>query len=229
VTATQDIDLSTISTVQDLANALSAVPGLTAQVDSQGHLSLNTATGQGVALADMGVQVSGGGTSVSGYFGLDDVFTGASASDIALNTAIASDPNRLPTATLSTASGLAPGQIGVASGDTTNADALGQALSASQSFSAAGGFPAQTTSLTSYAASFVSSAAQLVSDSDSKASTSTATFNAAQGRLQNTTNVNSDEELANLSSLEQQYQANAQMIATVRTLFSALMTMMSTT
>jgi flagellar hook-associated protein 1 FlgK len=229
VTATQDIDLSGISTVQDLANALSAVPGLTAQVDSQGHLALSTASGQGVALADIGVQVTGGGTSVSGYFGLNDLFTGTGAGDIALNSAIASDPNRLPTATLSTASGLAAGQIGVASGDTSNADALSQALNAQQSFPAAGDFAAQTTSLTSYAASFVSSAAQLVSDSSAKASASEATFTAAQTRLQNTTNVNTDEELANLSNLEQQYQANAQMIATVRTLFSALMTMMSTT
>jgi flagellar hook-associated protein 1 FlgK len=52
-------------------------------------------------------------------------------------------------------------------------------------------------------------------------------FSTAQSRMQNLTNVNTDEELAQLTSLEQQYQANAQMITTVRALFSALMQMMA--
>ena len=91
---------------------------------------------------------------------------------------------------------------------------------------AAGSFPAQTTSLQSYAAAFVSSAANLISTASATSQTSEATFTAAQTRLQNLTTVNTNEELANLQTLEQQYQANAQMISTVRTMFSALMQMM---
>jgi flagellar hook-associated protein 1 FlgK len=227
VQATQDIDLSAMSTVQDLVSALNGVPGLTAQINAQGQLSLSTASGQGVALADIGASVQPDGQGVSAYFGLNDLFTGTGASDIAINAQVANDPARLPTAALSTASGLAAGATGVASADTTAADALNSALTTPRSFAAAGGFSAQTTSLQSYATAFVSSAAQKISDASDAASSSQATFQAAQTRLDNTTNVNVDEELANLQSLEQQYQANAQMIATVRTLFSALMTMMA--
>jgi flagellar hook-associated protein 1 FlgK len=225
--STQDIDLSTLATVGDLMSALNGVSGLTAQLDGQGHLSLATASGQGVALADLGASVSPNGGGVSAYFGLNSLFTGSSAADIAANTTMASDATRLPTATLSAASSLAAGAIAVASGDTSGSDALSKALGALQSFPAAGGFSAQTTSLSSYATAFVSSAAQRVSDASDTASASQATATAAQTRLQNLTNVNTDEELGNLQSLEQQYQANAQMIATVRTLFSALMTMMT--
>jgi flagellar hook-associated protein 1 FlgK len=52
-------------------------------------------------------------------------------------------------------------------------------------------------------------------------------FGAAQSRLQNFSNVNTDEELAQLTALEQQYQANAQMITTARALFDALQKMMA--
>jgi flagellar hook-associated protein 1 FlgK len=228
VQATQDIDLSGLSTVGDVVSALNAVPGLTAAVDSQRHLSLQTASGSGVSLLDVGASVGSGGQGVSAYFGLNNLFTGSGASDLAINPALAADPTKLPTGQLSAASGLAAGQTGVASADTSAADALAKALSGLQGFPAAGGFSAQTTSLQSYATAFMGRAAQIVSDASDAASSSQATFQAAQTRLDNTTNVNTDEELANLQSLEQQYQANAQMIATVRTLFSTLMTMMTT-
>jgi flagellar hook-associated protein 1 FlgK len=223
----QDIDLSGLSTVQDVVSALNGVPGLSAQINAQGQLTLSTASGQGVALADIGASIQPNGQGVSAYFGLNNLFNGTSASDIAVNAQIAGDPTKLPTAALSTASGLAAGAIGVASADTTAADALKSALTTSRSFAAAGGFSAQTTSLRSYATAFVSSAAQKISDGSDAASSSQSTYQAAQARLDNLTNVNVDEELANLQSLEQQYQANAQMIATVRTLFAALMTMMA--
>jgi flagellar hook-associated protein 1 FlgK len=229
VVATQDIDLSGISTVGDLVGALNGVPGLAAQIDGQGRLSLSTASGQGVALADIGAAVAPGGGGVSAFFGLNDLFTGSGAADIAVDPAIAADAAKLPTSSLSTAAGLAAGAVGVASADATGADALAKGLAGLQGFPAAGGFAAQSASLASYATAFVSSAAQLVADAADKADASQATFTAAQTRLQNLTNVNTDEELANLTSLEQQYQANAQMMATVRSLFSTLMTMMSAT
>jgi flagellar hook-associated protein 1 FlgK len=227
VQSVQDIDLSGLSTVQDVVSALNGVPGLSAQINAQGQLTLSTASGQGVALADIGASVQPNGQGVSAYFGLNNLFNGTSASDIAINAQVANDPTKLPTAALSTASGLAAGAIGVASADTTAADALSAALTKPRSFAAAGGFSAQTTSLQSYVTAFVSSAAQKIAGASDAASSSQATFQAAQTRLDNTTNVNVDEELANLQSLEQQYQANAQMIATVRTLFTALMTMMA--
>ncbi|MDB5447477.1 MAG: flgK [Phenylobacterium sp.] len=228
VVSTQDIDLSTCATVGDLVNALNGVPGLSAQIDSQGRMTLSaTNAGQGVALADLGAAVAPSGVGVSAYFGLNNLFSGADATDIAVSSAIAATPGNLPTGALNAAAGLAVGDIAVASADTSVADKLSSALSSPQGFAAAGGFAAQSVSPQTYAAAIVSSAATLVSDASARADSSQATFSAAQSQLQNLTNVNTDEELAQLTSLQQQYQANAQMITAERALFQALMTMMA--
>lgn len=228
VVSSTDLDLSSYSTVGDLVTALNGIPGLSAQLDSQGRLSLQaTDSTQGVALADMGASISPSGSGVSAFFGLNNLFSGSSASDIAVNTAIANAPDRLPTGALSTSGTLAVGDIAVASGDTTTSDALNAAFGAARTFTAAGNLPTQSTSLQSYATDFVSSAANVVSAASDAADASSAVFTTAQSRMQNFSNVNTDEELAQLTALQQQYQANAQMISTARTLFQTLVTMMS--
>jgi flagellar hook-associated protein 1 FlgK len=230
VVSSTDLDLSSYSTVDDLVTALNGIPGLSAQLDSQGRLSLQTSDAtQGVALADMSASVGPSATGVSAFFGLNNLFNGSSASDIVVNPAIANSPDRLPTGTLSTSSTLAVGDIAVASGDTTTSDALNTVFGTPRSFTAAGGMPTQSTSLQSYATDFVSSAANVVSSASSAADASSAVFSAAQSRLQNFSGVNTNEEMTQLSALQQQYQANAQMISTARTLFQTLVTMMNAT
>jgi flagellar hook-associated protein 1 FlgK len=230
--APTQIDLSALSgggtiTIQQLRDQLNTISGLDAEINSKGQLTISTTNGDGVALSG-GTLASASATaapsSVSGYFGLNDIFTGSGAADIAVNASLTANPSLLATAALDTTAGA--NAIGVASGDTSNVDALSKALTTGQSFAAAGGLAAQTTSLQSYANLFVSSAASLISNASSTSQTSQATFTAAQTRLQNQTSVNTNEELANLQTLQQQYQANAQMISTVRTLFSALIQMM---
>jgi flagellar hook-associated protein 1 FlgK len=66
-----------------------------------------------------------------------------------------------------------------------------------------------------------------VSGAAAAADQSQATFTEAQSQLNNLTNVNTDQELALLTTYQQQYQANAQMVSMVRTLFTALMQMMA--
>lgn len=228
IVGASDLDLSSYGTVGDLVSALNGVPGLTAQLDSQGRLTVKTSDPtQGVAFADLGASIDPSGSGVSAFFGLNDLFTGSSASDIAVNPAIAKAPDRLATGALSAAAALGVGDIGVASGDTTVSDALGAAFNTARTFTAAGDLPTQSTSLQSYATDFVSSAASVVSSASDAADSSQAVFGAAQSRLQNFANVNTDEELAQLTALEQQYQANAQMITTARALFDALQKMMA--
>jgi flagellar hook-associated protein 1 FlgK len=228
VVSSTDLDLSSYATAGDLMTALNGVPGLSAQLDAQGRLTVQTTdSSQGVAFADIGASVGGSSAGVSAFFGLNDLFTGSSASDIAVNPAIAGAPDRLPTGALSTAATLNPGDIAVASGDTTVSDALSDAFGAARTFTAAGALPTQSTSLQSYATDFVSSAANVISSASAAADASSAVFTAAQSRQQNFSNVNTNEELAQLTALQQQYEANAQMITTARALFQALETMMS--
>lgn len=231
VVSSQDINLSGISTVSALVTALNGVTGVTASINAQGKLTISATAPNGVALSDMpgtGSQamVAPNGTGVSAYFGLNNLFSGTDASNIALNPIIAASPSALPTGALSTAGTLNPGQVAIASADTTVSDALNQALSKAVNIPAAGNVPAQSTSLQSYATNFVASAATMISTASSQASTSSATFTAAQTRLQNLTSVNTDQEMANLQSFQQQYEANAQVISMVRSLFTSLMTMM---
>lgn len=227
VVSSTDLDLASYATVGDLVTALNGVSGLSAQLDSQGRLQIQTTdSSQGVALADLGAGVGSSGSGVSAFFGLNDLFTGSSAADIAVNPAIADAPDRLPTGALSTASTLGVGDIAVASGDTTVSDGLSAAFTASRTFTAAGDLPTSSTSLQSYATDLVSSAANVISSASDAADASSAVFAAAQSRLQNFSNVNTNEELAQLTALQQQYEANAQMITTVRTIFQALVTMM---
>lgn len=228
VVSTQDIDLTTMIAVGDMVAALNAVPGLSASINAAGKLTVNTTNpNQGVALADIGAMVSPNGSGVSAFFGLNNLFAGTDSSNIQLNPSIATTPSNMPTSSLSKAAGLAAGQVGVASADTTTGDAIIQALSTPASIPAAGNFPAQTTSLQNYASNFVASAATTVSSAATQASTSKATFSAAQTQLQNLTSVNTDEQMAHLQAYQQQYQANAQLIATVRSLFNTLIQMMN--
>ncbi len=228
VTATQDIDLSTMTSVSDLVTALNGVAGLSASISSAGKLVVSaTASGTGVALADIGAQVSPSGQGVSAYFGFNDLFSGSNATDVAVSSRLQADASGLPTSALPTTGSLAVGAVALASGDSAVADRLATAFSTPTAFAAAGDFGAQSVSLETYASTFVAGASSLVSNASDKADASQAAHTAATTRLQNLTSVNTDEELASLTTYQQQYQANAQMISIVRTLFDTLIQMMN--
>lgn len=228
VTATQDIDLSILTSVSDLMSALNGVSGLSASISASGKLVVSTtASGTGVALADIGVQVSPAGQGVSDYFGFNDLFSGSDATDIAVTAHLQADASGLPTSALPTTGSPAVGAVALASGDSAVADRLSSAFSTPTAFAGAGDFGAQSVSLETYASSFVAGASSLVSNASDKADASQAAFTAATTRLQNLTSVNTDEELASLTTYQQQYQANAQMISIVRSLFDTLIQMMA--
>jgi flagellar hook-associated protein 1 FlgK len=221
VVSSQDVDLSTLSTVGDLVTALNGVSGLSAAIGSDGKLSITTtSSANGVSLAD-------DGAGVSARFGFNDLLRGSTASTIGVSSKLTSDPSGLPTATLSMTATLAAGDLALASGDSTIADKLSSLLTSSVSFAATGSQAAKTVSLSSYASSFVSGAATLIAAAASQSQASTAASDAATSRLQNLTAVNIDEELANLTQYQTQYEANAQLISIAKDLFDTLVSMVS--
>ncbi|MBQ1544111.1 MAG: flagellar hook-associated protein FlgK [Caulobacteraceae bacterium] len=223
VSAVQDIDLSAFTTVSGLMAALNGVPGLSASITASGRLQLGaTNPTSGVALAPLNSSVGSGGASLPAWFGFNDLFSGTGAGDIKA----AATATTLPTGALDASAGLAVGARGLASGDATTVQNLGAALTAQVPFAAAGGFPAQTATLQAYAAKVVSSAAQLASDASSTATTSKNAADYAKSSLQNETAVNLDEENTFLVQLQNQYAANAQLIAAAKDLFQVLLTMM---
>lgn len=225
VVSTQDIDLSSYATIDDLIAGLNSVSGLSASI-SNGKLTIAAAaSGNGVALAD--VDASIGGEGFSAYFGFNDVFSGETAVDIAVSATLTKDASAFPTATMDATGTLAVGEIAVASGGAGAVSAISSALSSSTSFATAGNLAAGQSSLLTYASAFVSTAATTISDAASQAQTSGDAHDAAVERLANLTTVNLDEELAMLETYQQVYQANAQLASIVQDLFDVLMNMVN--
>lgn len=221
--SSSDIDLSSLSTVGDVVNALNKVDGISASVDSSGHLQItSTTSGEGVAIGTLTSSVGADADSFSGYFGLNSVFTGSDASDIAINASLTSDPSKLATGTLSTTSN-ADGDTVLTAGDATVATALQSALSTSYSFDSAGGLGAQTATLTDYSSAIVSNVAATASTAKSNETTVSATQSSLASTWSSDTGVNIDEETAKLSEYEQQYNASAQVMSTVNSMFTSLL------
>ncbi|AYV44807.1 flagellar hook-associated protein FlgK [Caulobacter flavus] len=226
--STQDIDLSAYSTLADLVSALDAMDGLSASIGSDGKLSITADDGAGgVALADVGAKVGASSQGFSDYFGFNDLFSGSTAADIAVSSKLSGDYSLLATAALDTTSTLAAGDRALSTSDSTTVDKLSAMLSGALSFSAAGDQAAKTVTLSSYASSFVSGAATLVSNASSSAASALSAYEAATTRLQNATAVNVDEELALLTTYQSQYEANAQLVSMVQELFDTLIQMVN--
>lgn len=206
VVTTQDLDLSTYATVGDLVTALNGISGLSASIDSSGALVLQATS------ADNGIAVAGGtigSENFSGYFGLNDVVVGEGSEDMAVNTALADDPDRFPVGEMATTGTLAVGDVAVTGGSGALAQAMAEAMRSADFSGAAGTIVAGIgTQLTGATARATSTATSL--------STLTDSFQSKYG-------VNVDEETALISRLENAYAASAQVLSAAKSMFDDLL------
>jgi flagellar hook-associated protein 1 FlgK len=221
-----DLDLTAYATVGDLAAALDAVSGVSASIDADGHLVVAAEdTSLGIGLTQLSGGVGTAADSVSSYFGLNDLLTFDQGGKLEVRADILADSGRMARGTLTGASSVAVGDLGVSSGDGTVATALSNALSEDQDFAAAGGVGARSRSLTEYAADFISQAALTASNASDDADLQGQILDDLSASLASKSGVNIDEETAELSILETSYQANARVVALVQELFDALLDM----
>ncbi|HET6157063.1 MAG TPA: flagellar hook-associated protein FlgK [Dongiaceae bacterium] len=219
-----DIDLSSYATVGDLAAALDAISGVSASIDTDGHLVVAAEDpNRGIGLAQISGGVGSAEQSVSGYFGLNDLLTVDQGGNLALRADILADPGKLALGSLTTDSGATAGDVGISSGGATIASALSAALTEDQDFAAAGDLSARSRSLTEYAADFISLAALTASNASDEAEIQAQTADDLSATLASKTGVNIDEETAELSILETSYQANARIISVIQELYDALL------
>ena len=173
--------------------------------------------------------VGSSGEGFSQYFGLNDLVTGASAADIAVNSKILSGTDELQLATLDSASSLTVGSNVLSSGSATVVNAFYDALTGSHTFSSTGGLAATTGSLADYASAIVSD----VSSKASQASTNYTAKETAQSTYANSlssqSGVNLDEESANLTALQNKYSAASALIQAINSMYSALLTAVQST
>jgi flagellar hook-associated protein 1 FlgK len=220
-----DLNLSSYSTVGDLVTAINGISGMSASVDANGHLSITaTGSGNGVAINEMTSSVGSSSEGFSQYFGLNDLVTGTSASNIAVNSSILSGTNALQLATLDSSSSLTVGSSVLSSGSATTVNAFYDALTASRTFSSTGGLAATTGSFADYASSIVSDVASKSSQASTNYTAKETAHSTYASSLSSQSGVNLDEESANLSTLQNQYSAASALIEAIKTMYSALLT-----
>ena len=225
----QDLNLASYTTVGALATAINGISGVSASVDANGHLTISASgSGNGIAINEMTSSVGSSAEGFSDYFGLNDLITGTSASNIAVRSDILNGTAALPTSTLDASSTLAVGSSVLSAGSATVVNALSSALTGSTNFAMAGGLGATTGSFTDYAAAIVANVA-------GKAAQASSTYTAKQtaqstyaSSMSSQSGVNIDQESANLSALQNKYAAASQIITSINAMFSALMTAMTT-
>lgn len=223
-----DLDLSSYSTVGDLVTALNGISGVSASVDADGHLTISaTGSGNGVSINDMTSSVGGSGTGFSSYFGMNDVVTGTGAADFAVSTNLLNGTTAIPTDTLDGSATLTVGAQVLSPGSSTISNAFYSALTGSTNFSAAGGLSATTGSFANYASDIIAN----VASKSSQASSTYTAKSTAQASYANTlssqTGVNIDEETAKVSALQNKYTAASQLLSVINSMFSSLVSAMS--
>ncbi|MEH2483132.1 flagellar hook-associated protein 1 FlgK [Nitrobacteraceae bacterium AZCC 2146] len=220
----QDLDLSSYATVGDLVSAINGISGLSASIDSSGHVVIaSTGSSTGVSINEMTSSVGSSGQGLSDWLGLNDLVTATGASDFAVRSDILSNSGLLAVATLDSSSSLTNGGQVLSAGSTTMVNNLYTALTGSTSFSAVGGLGASTGSFADYAASIVSNVASKASQASSDYTAKETTQSTFVSAMSSQSGVNLDEETARISTLQTQYSAASQLIQVINEMFSSLM------
>lgn len=219
-----EIDLSTITTVQDLVDAINSSTYLDASVGSDGTLEITASDDDyGVSIINMDASVGAEDQGFSDYFGLNDMFTGTDAGNISVNSAWLDDTSRLPVGSGSDDATLAVGDSVISSGSSDVAEALADLFDENVSFDAAGNLGSTKTTLSDYAAEILSDVAQQASSAETEASVATSAYEELVESFSNQYGVNTDEEALTLSNLQSAYEAAAAILEITQSLMDTLL------
>ncbi len=145
------------------------------------------------------------------------------AGRLALRQDIQSNPDLLARGELSDAAGLAVGDIGVSAGNGDIAAALGQLFTSDVGFAAAGGLSAAQLTLEGYGAAIIAGAAGLTNAAKSDLDLGESFQLALENQAASLSQVNLDEELANIVVLQNTYAASARITTVVSELLDELL------
>ena len=227
-----DVDLSACATVNDVVSSLDAIDGIEASLDDDGKLVITAEDDDlGVAIGPLDSACGDDDQSFSAYFGLNALFTGTSAADIAVDADTAADPSRLATAKLDdslTADSLTATDVtALKTGSSDIADALLDALTADTDFASAGRLGASSSTIADYAATVVADYADRASDAATDQTTKTALTSSLANSISSQSGVNLDEETARLNDYQTLYSAAAQVVQAAKAMFDTLLEMVN--
>ncbi|WOI12743.1 flagellar hook-associated protein FlgK [Thalassospira lucentensis] len=219
-----DIDLTTVTTVQDLVDQINASANMTATVNADGTLTIaSSGDDYGVSIINMDAEVGADAQGFSDYFGLNDMLTGTGADDISVNAAWLADSSLVPTGSGSDDAALAVGDSVISSGSSDVAEALANVFDTNVSFDAAGNLGSTKTTLSDYASEILSDVAQQSSSAETKASVASTSYSDLVESFSNQYGVNTDEEALTMANLESAYEAAAAILEITQSLMDTLL------
>jgi flagellar hook-associated protein 1 FlgK len=191
-------------------------------LDSQGRLSFAGSPPANATLSVVSDKTSrdGSGMTMSQLFGIGAGERSSRASQFKVDPTIAANPNKLAFAQLDL--GVAAGQPSLRAGDARGAVALAQSGDVPGTFGSAGGLSTVNMTVSRYASEFSGSIARTAADAQSQMDAADAVSTEADARRQSAESVNLDEELVNLTTYQQAFNASARMIQAAKDLFDVL-------
>ncbi|WP_419320229.1 flagellar hook-associated protein FlgK [Caulobacter sp. ErkDOM-E] len=215
------------ATMQDLMDSLNARNGGvglygTFALDAKGAMNFTSYSGSTVSLsvASDDTERGMGGPSITQLFGVGPAERSTRGERFVVNPAMDQDPTRLPFAKLNLSAGA--GVIALAVGDGRGALALAKAGDTMADFAAVGGASATKTSLLRYAADFSGSIARKAAAAESRKDAAEAVAIEVDTQRQGQEGVNLDEELINLTTYQQAFNASARLIQATKDMYDVL-------
>jgi flagellar hook-associated protein 1 FlgK len=224
------VAMPALTTMNDLVNALnnsSTGVGLYGSftLDSNGMLSFTGSSPSNATLSVVQDNTSrgAGGPSLSQLFGIGVTERDARASRFSVDSTISADPTKLALAKLDLTA--TAGTAALKPGDGRGAQALANAGDQTTLFEAAGGLGQISTTVSRYASEFGGMIGRDAASAATQQQSADAVKTEATNRRQSVESVNLDEELVNLQTYQQAFNASARMIQATKDLFDTLLNM----
>ncbi len=222
------VTLNSGMSIGNIVSALNTAFGTSANFTLSANGSLSMTPGASYSGYSLGVssdstQRGTTGMSLSELFGLGSQQTINQAVNFSVNPAIADGQQPLAFAEPQITASTVAGDTVVAPGDASGLLALQNISNTQQSFQAAGGLNAQTSSLGNYADAFYQSIATTTQTVQTNNTAAGDQLTEAQTRQSQVSGVNLDNELSNMVLYQQAYSAGARVLTTANQLFSTLL------
>jgi len=215
-------------TMQDMLDALNSRAsgtGLygTFSLNGKGQISFasNTTTPVSMSIVADTTERGAGGPSASQLFGIGPAERSTRGEKFFVNTAMDQNPKLLPFAQLDLTQAVG-GNPALAIGDSRGALALAKAGESTTNFSAAGDASAVSMTVSRYASDFSGAIGRRAATAESRKDAAEAVSGEVNSQRQSEEGVNLDEELINLTTYQQAFNASARLIQATKDMFEVL-------
>lgn len=195
-------------------------------LDANGAMAFTPRPGSGytMSMVSDGTARGAGGPSLTQLFSLGGQQRAVRGGAYTLNSAMVSDPSKLPLGLLDLT--VAAGQSSLVVGDGRGALALSKIGDAAHVFASAGGAAAMNATLSRYASLMSGQVGRAASAADDALAAAESVKTEADTRRSSVEGVNLDEELINLTTYQQAFNASARLITASQDLYDTLLGMM---